>query len=56
MAAYIIPILLFVALPLGGVVAFMFYKLLRSTPGGHAAEERPSDESRAALKDRSPQL
>lgn len=55
MAADIIPLLLGVAVLLGGVVAFMFSKLLRSTPGPHAAEELPADESGAALKDRASQ-
>jgi hypothetical protein len=53
MAAYMIPILLCVVLLFGGVVAFMFYKLLRSAPLPHTSAESSADEPGAALKERS---
>jgi hypothetical protein len=52
-AAYIVPILLCVAVLLGGVAAFIFSQALRSTPRPLAAEEFPADESGATLKDKS---
>jgi len=54
-AAYIVPMLLCVAILFGGVVACVFYQAIRSAPGSHAAEKLPADESEAALKDRTSQ-
>lgn len=50
MAAYIVPLLLGVAVLLGGAVAFIFSKALRFAPRPPAAKEFPADESGAALK------
>jgi len=55
-AAYIVPLLLCVAVLLGGVVAFIFFQALRSTPRPPTAEEFPADESGAALKGESSHL
>jgi len=50
-AAYIVPILLGVAVLFGGVVAFAFSKAIHSAPGAPVAERISADASRAVLKD-----